>query len=138
MNICVFKTADVKRCVQHALNAKSWRMGSMPETAANPPGPGLFIVHDDGVYLMSNGEPGDTLPGTISLYVAYAEGCDPNKDEDCWDNSRLLVGGDDFGEVIRITEEWLKNCEENEELHIAVTPTKFLSRFTKPRKAVAT
>jgi hypothetical protein len=56
-------------------------------------------VHDDGVYLMSNGEPRDIVEGESS-FVAHAKGCNPKTDPDWWDVSRALVGGDDFGECL--------------------------------------
>ena len=66
----------------------------------------LYLVHDHGVYLMSGAK--DNLPNPAheanprasKSLVAYAQGCDPDRDEDAWDNSRDLVGGDDFGEPI--------------------------------------
>jgi uncharacterized protein YozE (UPF0346 family) len=61
----------------------------------------LYLVHDDGVYLMSGAK--EILPNvggdTVSV-VAYADGCHPKKDEDFREQSRYLVGGDDFGEPI--------------------------------------
>jgi len=76
-----------------------------PESAK----PGLWLVHDQGVYLMSNGKPGwmveKTSPngkgGTTSMNkVTYAEGCNPDTDNDFYDTARYLVGGDDFGDYI--------------------------------------
>ena len=56
--------------------------------------PGLMLVKDRGVYLMSNGKP--MLPGVGKGHkVVYAEGCNPLKDDDCWDASRMAMGGDD-------------------------------------------
>lgn len=46
---------------------------------------------------MSNGEPRDIESGVRS-YVAHAQGCNPKTDANWYDNSRDLVGGDDFGE----------------------------------------
>jgi hypothetical protein len=56
--------------------------------------PGLNLVHDQGIYLMSNGFP--ALPQGEN--VVYAEGCepDPERNPDWWDHCRELVGGDDF------------------------------------------
>lgn len=68
-----------------------------------PTEPCVQLVHDDGVYLMSNGLPPDLLDGTPDhgrRFVAYAEGCDPQRDPDWWETARLLVGGDDFSETL--------------------------------------
>lgn len=127
MGKCVFQTKDVRRCIVHALEAGNWEMGL--ETGMSPPQPGLFFVHDQGVYLMSNGNPSDVLPGSISNYVAFAEHCDPAKNDDWWEHSRLLVGGDDFGELIPITAEFLTDCDAFRELVIDVDPTELSVTF---------
>ncbi len=108
----VFRAADVRRVVEHSLaapvqrehavdfDAKTGKMIMKPVEA-----PAVILVHDQGVYLMSNGTPGDALvPGTTGKYfkhhVAYAKDCDPAKDGEWWDNARDLVGGDDFSETL--------------------------------------
>ena len=62
--------------------------------------PGLWLIKDSGIYLMSNGNPG--LPDTETnhnrdslLKVAYAKGYGPLAD---YDTIRQAVGGDDFTE----------------------------------------
>lgn len=71
--------------------------------------PGLWLVKDEGIYLMSNGSPG--LPregakpdehGHTPQEVCYAEGFDPNKEDpgDVWDKSTEAVGGDDFVDLL--------------------------------------
>jgi hypothetical protein len=66
-------------------------MYGQPETAK----PGLWLVGDHGVYLMSNGAPGMMRPDGKSAVVAYADGIDPKKDKDWWDAKRHTFGGDD-------------------------------------------
>ena len=70
------------------------------------PGPGLMLVKDDGIYLMSNGEP--HLPGTDILNrVVYARGYEAlpgtaSMEERMarYDKVRDAVGGDDFAEFL--------------------------------------
>lgn len=70
------------------------------------PGPGLMLVKDDGIYLMSNGEPG--LPGTDTVNrVVYARGYEalpvdaPTEERMVrYDKVRDAVGGDDFAEFL--------------------------------------
>ena len=102
------------------------------------PGPALFLVHDDGVYLMSNGDPGDLAGGDeLGLYCAYAAGCDPDNDPNCWENGRSLVGGDDFAETVPITADWLKACDTCDELHVVVNADNIQVKFHKKEKPVA-
>jgi len=69
-------------------------------------GPGLMLVKDDGVYLMSNGEPG--LPGSETTNkVLYAQGYEAlpataSVDERMarYDKVRDAAGGGDFAEFI--------------------------------------
>ncbi len=77
-----------------------------PYGLTDNPGPGLMLVKDDGVYVMSNGEP--ALPGTDTVNkVVYARGYEAlpasaNTDERMarYDKIRDAAGGDDFAEFI--------------------------------------
>ena len=129
MGLCKFKTSEIKRCVEHALNSTNWDMGWSEQA----PCPAIFFVHDHGVYIMSNGVPKDKDGEETNL--AYAKGCNPKKDEDYYDEARHLVGGDDFGETIPVTEKTLKSCELYENLHIKVLKTKMEMIFLNPKKA---
>lgn len=104
----IFKAEDVKRVVEHSIAAPEQRRiavdfvkkGEGYETVyKDADEPSVILVHDRGVYLMSNGEPRDIVSGETS-YVAYAKGCDPDKDEDWHENADSLVGGDDFCETL--------------------------------------
>lgn len=102
----VFDAAAVRRVVEHSLAAPKQRDQTTGydkktfEPIMTPvPAPAVLLVHDDGVYLMSNGEPRDIREGERS-FVVYAKGCDPQKDANHWDCSRDLVGGDDFAETL--------------------------------------
>ena len=95
MKKLIFKAADVLRVVEHSLAApKQGKRLSGPVEA-----PAVLLVHDDGVYLMSNGNPHDIAEGDRS-YVAYAQGCNPKTDKGWYDTARDLVGGHDFGEAL--------------------------------------
>lgn len=90
----------LKRIVDHTMAATAWKTAYSEEPY---PEPSLFLVHDDGVYLMTAAkEPLLLNPETDNkrCLVAYAEGLDPNKDEDVWERAREVVGGDDFGENV--------------------------------------
>lgn len=53
--------------------------------------PGVWLVGDEGVYIMSNGKLAD---GQLS-FVIYAEECDPKTNPDYWHYKRQYFGGDD-------------------------------------------
>lgn len=55
---------------------------------------GLWLVMDQGVYLMSPGEPMLAKPDGKGSVVSYAQECNP-ADEGWWDAKRQIVGGDD-------------------------------------------
>lgn len=53
--------------------------------------PGVWLVGDDGVYLMTNGKPAD---GAKAL-VVYAEKCNPTSNDDWFEVKRRTFGCDD-------------------------------------------
>ena len=145
MPICRFKASELKRCINHARAATAWEMGYENMTDAQlaevglppienrtPIGPCLLFVHDSGVYLMSNGIPRDLNTDEKKSYVVYAENCDPAKDEYCWENSRDLVGGDDFVELINIPLSWVDACDQFETFEIKITDNAIDCGFVDP------
>jgi hypothetical protein len=81
-----------------------------------------LLVHDEGVYLMPVYESPVDSP-----MLAFAEGCNPRTDEDYYERSRELVGGDDFGERIELSEESLAKAKS--QLVIVVTEDAFQIRY---------
>jgi hypothetical protein len=87
VSILRFQPADVLRVCEHATKHNGE----------------VLLVHDQGVYLMSGAEPRDLVgPG---CFCAYAQGMNPDKDEDWWSTASDAVGGDDFGE--KLSGEWV-------------------------------
>jgi uncharacterized protein YozE (UPF0346 family) len=124
---CSFKTEEVKPCIEHALSGTGHRMGWSEE----PPQPALFFVHDQGIYLMTNAtrtkeevERGDR--------VAYAKGCNPKKDEDFYERSRYLVGGDDFADTLPVSEETLKLCDQFRNMGVRIAIDEIVVTFSNP------
>jgi hypothetical protein len=145
MPICRFKAADLKRLLLHAnastefdmghenmTDAEFESLGLSPPVDRTPIGPGLLFVHDRGVYLMSNGIPRDMDAAQTGSHVVYAEYCNPNTDTEWYDNSRELVGGDDFAEVIRIPRSWIDACEQFETFEIVINNDMLNSGFVDP------
>ena len=71
--------------------------GISPEAEARA---GLWLVGDEGVYVMSNGK----LAGGQRALVVYAQECDPKNNPDYWHYKRRYFGGDDGVEFIDAVE----------------------------------
>ena len=97
MNELLFNPDEVRKIVEHAEKSKKWRAHWDNDNVTEPH---VSFVHDQGVYLMSDGVPCLQRPDAEKghSFVTYAEGCHPEKDADWWDTSRAMVGGDDFAE----------------------------------------
>lgn len=122
MGVCKFKTSEVKSAVQHALNSTEWGMGWSEEK----PQPALLFVHDHGIYVMSNGKDGNDK-------ISFAKGCNPNADEDFYEEARYLVGGDDFAETIKVSPDWIRRCDQYEQMCIRVNTKSMSVTFNKPK-----
>lgn len=78
----------------------------------------LMLVGDRGVYLMSFAQE----PGKRN--IVYAQGCNPNKDPDYYENKRILFGGDDGADKIGNKQEWMQHMDSDKEfLKLKLTPT---------------
>ncbi|WP_249151222.1 DUF3085 domain-containing protein [Bradyrhizobium liaoningense] len=107
MSRLIFNAADVRRVVEHSITAPTQSEMLVDYEDKPPyraitkpvPAPSVLLVHDQGVYLMSNGQPRDIVKGQTS-FCAYAQGCHPDRDADWYETARALVGGDDFGECL--------------------------------------
>ncbi len=122
MTKLTFKAADVRRVVEHALAASkhmSVRVSYAPDVTEDR-GPQILLVHDDGVYLMSSGEPRD-LDDQYSgpsekTFVAYAEGTDPRvAGFDHYHVARELVGGDDFVDYLPWANDIKRRLDDGDE-----------------------
>jgi len=140
MPLLIFNAADVRRVVEHSISAP--KQSNMlvdyddDGKAITKPvdQPAVLLVHDQGVYLMSNGTPRDIVGPDGEdkrdekrdegrSFCAYAKGCDPVKDGDWWNTSCDLVGGDDFGETLPMAREILALIERGAKtITFLVTP----------------
>lgn len=93
---------------------------------------GLWIVGDQGVYLMSNGNPHFHNPNNPenpkSSFVVYAKECDPHKlpFDEWYENKRAAFGGDDGSEFIsaETIEEWFMRNPKKKTFNIDLTPSR--------------
>ena len=103
-----------------------------------PDKPALMLVKDQGAYLMSmftiegagkDGRLEEPDPKDVTktrLVVCYAEGHDPEKDEDFWE------GGDDFGQELPGVAEMILKAPEGSELNVRITSREVTFRIVAP------
>ncbi len=128
MTKLTFSNQAVLRCVEHALAAPKHGKGYGDTGEAVP---ALFFVKDEGIYVMSNGEPRDPITSTSpngkheieTSFVAYAKGYNPRVGDrgENWDKCRAAVGGDDFSETIDLTPAIVEDIRKGSDLFIGVT-----------------
>lgn len=122
MAILKFKADEVEALCEHAMQSKDWSMGYSTDI---DPAPGLFLVGDHGVYLMSNGTPSQKKPEGAGNVVSYAEGCNPHTDPGFYEAKVAVFGGDDGVDVLPFAGPLLAMIKENataKHLQIELTP----------------
>ncbi len=119
-----FNKADVQKLIDHAKSSKKHRLpyGKKKEV------PGLMLVGDQGIYLMSSGIPHLPKEGgkENDSFVVYPKQCDPTKMEfdDWWEAKRAAFGGDDGVEFLPLSgvEESLRLNAKFPDFVIMMTP----------------
>ncbi len=104
-----FKKSEVQVLLAHTRTAASHKM---PYRDVPVPMPGLFLVGDEGIYLMSNGTPflladgtqGNPTSSALKVKTVYAEECNPEMMalEDWWEVKQESFGGDDGVEFLTV------------------------------------
>lgn len=106
MRLLEFNVSELAPIVDHAASATKQRQTFYEAENDLTPAKGLFLVKDQGVYIMSNGtNPGDKSMSELGL-IAYAKGCHPKVDEGWWETAWDICGGDDFCEFIAL--DWVQ------------------------------
>lgn len=127
-----FARGGVERLLVHVRNATSHRASYGREPLA-----GLWLVGDQGVYLMSSGEPVMERDGG---HVVYARECNPDRMafDDWWATKRRSFGGDDGVEVLPLAAvtEALATYPVGRGLMLDVTPQR-IGFITFVRKVAA-
>ena len=109
----IFPADQVRKLVDHAFSSEFHKPTMIQrrdfyglQAGNQQPGehiktpPGLWLVKDFGVYLMSNGHPGMWMEKEHRYYAVYASGYDPNTDPDWFDRSHMEMGGSAFCQSI--------------------------------------
>ncbi|EJR0682174.1 DUF3085 domain-containing protein [Vibrio parahaemolyticus] len=87
-------------------------------TSSNPEAT-ISLVHNQGVYLIAHSKIEESRPEES---IVYAEGCDPSKDADWQETSRVLVGGDDFSQ--ELPPEWFEAVLASDEQQLCIKTSK--------------
>lgn len=131
-----FKTSEVKKLVDHVEACKKFRGVYGMETSFKP---GLILVGDDGVYLMSNGLPNLTKDKTKKNknFVAYAEESNPEKMEfdDYRHAKEATFGHDDGAEFLDIASFQFVKTTKEEVFTIKITETQIEISVLAPYEA---
>jgi Protein of unknown function (DUF3085) len=118
-----FDRAGVERLIAHAKAAPEHSLAFGEKAPALP---GLWIVGDEGVYLMSNGKPGLPLDENGKQFMVYADQINPltMAFDDWWANKRTAFGGDDGADMIPLSEieQALATYRAGEALQLELTP----------------
>ena len=115
----IFKSSEaLKRLASGTIQSNKFRI---PYSDKHTDEKGFLFVKDEGIYVM-NAYAGGVPPNKLGT-VAYAKGFNPNKDKNVWDKSRDAVGGDDFGEFIRLSPSQLVRLELGHDLELNVSST---------------
>jgi hypothetical protein len=111
-----FKSSeDLKILAERTLKATSFKKPYVNKTTKEK---GLWLVKDEGIYLMEAFH-----SKKREAPIIYAQGFDPNKDDDVWDKSYLAVGGDDFAEFLPFTIMGLQLMKKGVDVNIKHTKT---------------
>lgn len=132
MSTVKFKMDDtLKSIIAHAQAATEFSPGYGPKAF-----PSLFLVKDDGIYLMSAAKEAQRIEADKpNCVVAYAVGFNPKTDEDVWERARDAVGGDDFGEALKL-EGFVEAMNDGaSEIHLNVSATHIRMTSIYPRPA---
>ena len=140
----IFAAADVRKLVDHTLNSEFHKATMMqrlerygpqawnvqPNEHTETP-PGLWLVKDSGIYLMSNGHPGMWMEQEQRYYTVYASGYNPSSDPDWFDRSQMEIGGRAFCQSIDY--DWDLLLSHNiQQLHITMDEERFTLTTVPP------
>jgi len=115
MKKLTFRTSKKLRSLAKAtLEASEFKIGYPEKTTKTK---SMFLVKDDGIYLMNSFTVKNGKTPLENDYVVYAWGYNPNTNEDIWEDS-YEVSRDDFGESLELGEEWLVKIANGHSLYI--------------------
>ena len=128
MHTLKFKSSDnLRKLALQTIKRKKFNIPYTNETTSKK---GIYLVKDDGIYLMNAFSLAKGKSPKEEGLVVYAEGYNPSTNENVWEDSHL-VSGDDFGEFLEMTPVMLASVHNGSDI------TLMLSAETIELKVVA-
>tara|TARA_R110000824_G_scaffold365501_1_gene554006 strand:- start:1242 stop:1631 length:390 start_codon:yes stop_codon:yes gene_type:complete len=119
MHTLKFKNnADLRKLAQQTLKRKKFKLPYTSETTSKK---GVYLVKDDGIYLMNAFWLGEGTTPNAQGFVIYAEGYDPSTNKNVWQDSRDAVGGDDFGEFVEMSSLMLASIQNGSDVTLMIS-----------------
>ena len=112
---------ELKSLARETLSSRVFHQPYTQETTEQR---GIFLVKDEGIYLMD--AYADKHPDSYNRRVIYASGFNPKYDKDgnLWDRT-YAVSRDDFGEFVPMDDDALIRIMRGGNITIKLTPTMF-------------
>lgn len=119
MHTLKFKNNDnLRKLAQQTLKRKKFKLPYTSETTSKK---GVYLVKDDGIYLMNAFSLGEGTTPNAQGFVIYAEGYDPSTNKNVWQDSRDAVGGDDFGEFVEMSSLMLASVQNGSDITLMIS-----------------
>lgn len=131
-----FEKFAVLRLIAHAETSP----GHLPSLDRPVPAPALWLVGDQGIYLMSNGAPAMPADGKTAQprFVCYAGGCSVEDHADDWRPIHQAIrGGEDFCITVDRLEDVRDAVEQSNNHVVLVTDGAIWETYTESEFAAA-
>jgi len=102
----------LRNLAKKTLESKKFRIPYSSKTTIKK---SFDFVKDEGIYIMNSYS---NKNGKND--VVYARGFNPKTNDDCWEDSRYAVGGDDFVESITMSRQQLERISRGGKLEIFI------------------
>jgi len=124
----VFKNSKMLReLAKGSINSSKF---FIPYTGKSTKKKSFTFVKDEGIYIMNS-----YYNKNEKNKVIYAKGYNPKTNDNCWDDCRYVLGGDDFAESLPIKDEMLTNIINGGDFYLEISDDSF--RYYTKGKVVA-
>ena len=118
MHTLKFKSNDnLRKLALQTIKRKKFNIPYTNETTSKK---GIYLVKDEGIYLMNAFSLAEGKTPSTEGFTVYAEGYDPSTNENVWEDS-YLVSSDDFGEFLEMTPIMLASVHNGSDITIVLS-----------------